>query len=716
MTGADERRPGEEHRVRNVNLFLQSARRSDLCGYNMASLGRGDLTDAACMRPDQRPGGAFPEAQWDLPRPGMHGVFVLGHHTDVVDALAVAYEVDGALQRRLRVTRNQWTPAWMDTIYRSEACAAYYPHAGTLAIRERKAITREDVFIAHVRLCNEKRERAQVRLQFQLPFPGEGNVRRVETVALPGALLRRYAIRGYMALAVSLGPGSAFSVEVPPLGASSYRYALAFSRVSGEEAARLAQEALAEEDPFARSEEAFNTWFARYVPRLEMENVDFLKSYYYRWFVVYRSIHNPVEVIPEHAMDRPCMYESLLGGWYGAPVGLPVPWQVEEAKWMRRDDYLRAHLENWAADRGAYQQYIQFVPWAAWHAYQLHPDKVWLRHHYGSFKRYIAGKIDLEHPQPTVTHGSWGTGAEYQPSFYQYTPDQPWDWRYDVEGHQQSGLPLWPLYRLDEMCYHVLSLRGCACMAAELGEAADERAFTRAADAIARVILREHWDGERQFFFDRDAASGKRCDQAPCYDGFAPFLGGIAGADYDAAFRQLWDPGWFGADFGVPTVARNCPMFWFDNCIAGPTESSPAHPHEYGCSWNGPVWPYANSIVAMGLGEAARRNSALRAPWLRFFRSWTELHFPGGDRGTPLVCEHYRCDDGATFSIANDYFHSSWLNPFITFCLGVRVENGQVAFDPFTQEDFQLSGVVIGDRGYTFTQRQGKCLMESEAL
>ena len=688
--------------MKNVNRFLQSARRSDLCGYNIASLGRQDL-EKISMYPDQRPGGAFPEAQWDPPRPGMHGVFVLGHHTDVVDALRVEYTLDGVPQERLNVTRNQWTPAWMDTIYRSQIHPEYYPHSGTLVIRERKAITRADLYIAHVRLLNEKRDSASIQIRFQLPFKKEGALYRVDTHTLPGALLKNYPIQGYMALAVSLGPDDTFSAVLAPSAALSFRYALAFG-LSRAEARRKAEAALKEEAPFQKNEEEFNAWFARYVPQLEMENMDLLKVYYYRWFVVYHSIHKPIQIIPEHPIPRPCIYESLLGGWYGAPVGLPVPWQIEEAKWMRRDDYMRAHLENWTENRGIYQSYIQFVPWAAWHAYELHPDKAWLRRHYDSFKRYIAEKIDLIHPQPTITRGSWGTGAEYQPSFYQYTPGEPWDWRYDVEGNQAEGLPLQALYRLDELCYHVLSLRGCAKMAAELGEREDERIFLRAAGLIASVVLKEHWDEKQRFFFDRDTASGRRCDQAASYDGFAPFMDGIAGREYHAAFRWLEDPGWFAADFGIPTAARNCPMFWYDNCIAGPTQSSVQQPHDYGCSWNGPVWPYANSIVAMGLGAAARQAPSLKEQWLRFFAAWTELHFPGGDRSTPLVCEHYRCDDGATFSIANDYFHSSWLNPFLTFFLGIQVENGSVSFDPFTQEDFCISGVVIGDRDYTFTQ------------
>lgn len=690
--------------MKNVNLFLQSARRSDLFGYNMASIGREDLKRVD-MYPDQRRGGAFPEAQWDLPRPGMHGVFVLGHHTDIVDALALDYTIDGVEQKCLKVTRNQWTPAYMDTIYRCAAQRSVYPHSGVVTIRERKAITRQDVYIAHVRLQNERREPIPVRVAFRLPFSREGDVYRVETVALPGALMRRYPIGGYMALAVSEGQADGLTMELPALGDGTFRYAMAFSPVSPEDARIRARQALAEEEPFAKNEAAFNAWFALRVPRLDMENQDFLKSYYYRWFVVYRSIHNPRDIIPQHEMDRPCMYESPAGGWYGAPVGLPVPWQIEEAKWMRRGDDGWSHLENWAANRGAYQAYIQFVPWTAWQAYQMHPDRAWLRAHYAAFKQYITERINLSHPVPTVTRGSWGTGAEYQPAFYQYTPNEPWDWRYDVEGQQSDGLTPRALYRLDDLCYHVLSLRGCAHMAKELGETEDERAFRAAAEAIARVVREQHWDRERGFFFDRDAATGLRCDQAAGYDGFAPFMDGIAGEEYAAAFDWLDRADGFAADFAAPTVARSCPMFWYDNCIAGPSHSSPREPHDYGCSWNGPVWPYANSIIAMGLGEFARTKPEYRARWLKFFTSWTELHFPGGDRGTPLVCEHYRCDDGATFSIANDYFHSSWINPFLTFFLGVQARDGRVEFDPFTDEDFLLEGVVIGEKVYAFSQR-----------
>ncbi len=690
--------------MQNVNRLLENSHRSDLFGYNMASFGRYDWKRET-QYPDTRPGRSMPEAQWDAPRPGMSGIFVYGHHAKIDDVLTLTLTVDGQPQEPLYMTRHRWTPAWMDTIYRSPIDAAYYPYCGTAVLRERKAILRSDVYIAHVTLSNGKREAARMALSPQCPFvplEGEPGLYRavIETETAAGGT---HTVQGYAAILFSGGTGH-FEATVEPLFEAHLRYAMAIAPTPGE-ARSKALAALVEDDPFGANESAFNAWFDRYVPRLEIENGDMLKLYYYRWFVVYHGIHDPARVIPTHEISRPSIYESQIGGWYGGPVGLPVPWQIKEARWMREPDVLHAHLDNWCEGKRLYQQYIQFVPWAAWQAYLLHPDKAWLSAHYDSFRRYVTDRFDLDHPVPTITHGSWGTGAEYQPSFYQHTPGKPWDWRYDVEGHNAEGFPMAQLWRLDDLCYHILSMRGCAHMAHELGLAEDEARFLHAAEVLRQHILARHWDDHQQFFFDRDVAADALCDQAACYDGFAPFMDGIAGRAYHAAFCRLTEQGWFASDFGVPSAARNCPMFWYDNCIAGPTESSVAHPHDYGCSWNGPVWPYANSIVAAGMGDAACADPALQEDWLRFFRTWSEVHFSGGDRSTPVVCEHYRCDDGATWSIANDYFHSSWLDPFISYYLGIRVGDGQVIFSPFTKEAFLISGVQIAGQEYTFEQR-----------
>lgn len=682
--------------MKNVNRFLESPWRSDLFGFNMASSG---VVDFNKRKADEERGYPTPNSHWDDPAPGINGHFCLGHHLNIVDPLTVAVIVDGK-HAKLHVHRNHWTPAWMDTIYRSEIDPAYYPNAGTFVLREKKAITCSDIFVSHMTLTNEKREPSCVELEISMPMEEEcESLYAVHARTVPAGLGNKYPVDGYAAISTSAGHRK-WKLEIPPFSTVHFRYAMAFDPDSAETARNTAKAILVKEDPFAENEAEVNRWFAENVPELETENTDFLKVYYYRWNVVRRSIHEPSRWIKNHPIPGLCMYESPYGGWYGTVIGLPIPWQISEARWMKDPAVVKSQLNNWCDDKPGYSGYIQFTPWAAWQYFTLCPDQEWLASRYERFVEYTTR--NCKRSMPGMTYGSWATGAEYQPSFYQYTEEEKWDWRYDSEGYRDNKLPIQQVCRVDTLTYDILNLRGCAGMAAALGKKEDYLRFTAEAEELTAFLQEQMWDEQQKFFFDVDCATGKRCDEAPCYDGFAPFIDGILGDGYTVSFARLQDENWFKADFMAPSAAKCCPMFWPDNCIAGPTASSVKEPHPYSCSWNGPSWPYANSLISLGLGTAALTHPELQENWLKFFASYTELHFPYGDRGTPVICEHYRMDDGVSFSPINDYFHSSWIDQFMRFYVGISFEEGTVQFRPFGREPFVLHGVKICGEIYTF--------------
>ncbi len=681
--------------MQNVNRFLENSWRSDLFGFQMAS--RSLENFAYEKRPEENPGGATPASLWDPPQPGLRGILALAHHVDVTDALVLKVTVDGK-KTALHPMRNHWTPAWMETVYRSDIDPACYPNSGTLSIRDQKAILREDVFVSHMTLTNQKREASTVELVFSMPFEEAGDgLYAVSTKTMPMALQKNYPVRGFAALITDRGSRKV-TVTIPPLGSVQLRIAMAYDPKDAAAAQARAKDALSAAHPFAESEARFNRWFAEHVPALECENSDLKKVYYYRWYLVYRSIHAPALWIDGHSIQGECMYESPFGGWYGTVVGLPIALQVGDAGWMRDSSVVKNQLTNWSRGTVAFQQYIQFTPLAAWRYYTLCRDRQWLASVYGGFADYC--RNELKRGVPPLTEGSWITGAEYQPSFYQYTPE-PWDWRYDEEG-AENGFSRKALHRVDAVSFLILSLRGCIRMARELGMDDDAAEFSTAERELTDFVMTRMWDPEQEFFFSVDPEAGQRCDKAPCYDGFVPFIDHVAGERCYGALKKLWDADWFLSDYGALTTARNCPMFWYDNCIAGPTASSLQAPHEYGCCWNGPVWPFANSLIALGLGDAATNDPALQEHWLDFFKAFTELHFPYGDRSAPVICEHYRSDDGASFSQVVDYFHSSWIDLFMRYFAGISFDGETPAFRPFAKEPFTLSGVRLGSCLYDF--------------
>lgn len=680
----------------NYNRFLENSQRSDVIGRNIYTMGRGHDSDAF-----RREMTAWPHRDWDTPSLGLPGVIAIGHQIDVKDVLTLKIMADGREQAFTPV-RNRWTPAWMQTYYRSAPDTEYYPRSGVLCVKECKGFLPDDTFLAELTLFNDKRETVEAEISLEVPFADIGaGCYAVEAKTQPGSLGKQYPLNGFAA-AITDGSGK---VTIPANGSVTVRYAFAYDPEDKEAAMERARAAFDIREPFQLCEERFNRWMEEHTPKLETENTDILKIYYYRYFLIYRGIHTPDAVIPGHDFEGECVYESPFGYWFGATVGLSVPLQVEEMKWMKDRHAVYSQLHNWKRGAGNSKGYIQATPMAVWNLYQLTGDRSLLEELYGDCRGYSFGKYDPEKPeQLPVTSGSWGTGAEYQPSFYQYT-EPKWDWRNDNEGvWWNQGFEFTELYRVDECMFLAGNLTACANMARVLEKTEDQAMLEECAGTVLRRIRELCWNEEKGFFFDCDVKTGRQCGEAYCYDGFFPMLWNLFGKDYYKVFSYLEKDGPFDCDFPVISVDKNCPMYWFDNCLTGPTAASEKEPHYYECSWNGPTWPFATSFVLEALGAAAAEDEGLQGLWNRLFERYTELHFDGGDRSLPRLAEHYRGTDGVSFSPYHEYFHSTWVTLFMSYWAGIHVEDGQVSFAPMTKAEFTLEGVELWGRKYRFKQ------------
>ena len=160
----------------------------------------------------------------------------------------------------------------------------------------------------------------------------------------------------------------------------------------------------------------------------------------------------------------------------------------------------------------------------------------------------------------------------------------------------------------------------------------------------------------------------------------------------------------FLCDFSLTSVAKSCPMYWFDNCITGPAIATKSDPHTYHCCWNGPVWPFAVSLALDGIGHSTATDTNASEVFNKVFSAYTELHFVDGDRSTPCMFEHYRPTDGMSFSPFADYFHSEWLNLLLQHWAGIRVCNGSVEFTPISKGEFSVKNVMLCGKIYNFNQ------------
>jgi len=678
----------------NINRFLTNSKRTCVIGKNIYSAEGylGSRTDY------NQPWGQA----WKEPSPGLTGALYIGHHSGLSD-LIMPHFYEGEQKLHFGAVRHQWTPAWSKTYYRCEPDPTYYKKTGCISFCETKCFTVKDVFYARVTLSSDKREETKIRVSLTSSlqdFHVSDTITRFEnTMSLDGTFVQKN----------SVSETTDFVLSVPAQSSVTFSYVLSFDKEK-EKAEALAEEALKRETHFEEKEAAVNEFFERNVPSFRCENPDMLKMYYYRWFLLFRGIHKPEDVLGNHEVQGECIYESPYGAGYDCPVGLPVALHYEEGKWMKEPKAVFSDVENWNRKLDYYwKYYIESTPMAIWNLYCHHPNEEFLKKVYDSCKEFALKEFM---PEKTgyeflpVVEGSWNTGAEYQPAFYQHT-EEPWDWTEDVEGVRKGwSKEQRKLYRLDQICYSVGNVIACGKMAEKLGKKEDQKKMEALVVRSLEALKQHFWSEKRGCFVSIDMKTGKQCDEGVCYDSFYPFLWNMLGKEYHKGFDLLFEKDAIASEFSVLTVDKNCPMYWFDNCIAGPTKCSMLEPHPYVCAWNGPIWPYAASNVLDALGAAATIDESLRKNWLELFDGYVEVQFLHGDRSTPMVLEHYRPTDGVTFSGTCDYFHSTWIDLFMKYWAGIGVTDDTITFSPFVQEEFVLEDVRIAGKSYRFEQRK----------
>lgn len=347
----------------NINRLLENSKRISLIGKNIYTFE-----------------GYTKKGEWELPSPGLSGVCI-GHQIDDFKGGVCPEFYEKGQKLQFEKVRHRWTPAWQETYYRSTPDSEYYLKSGCISFCERKCITQDDVFCSHIVLQSDKREATEISVKLVSPPEGEFNFK-----IKIGALTRGKPIdaKGYISVKNTVSSENEFTLSIPANGSIEFSYSFAFSKDSLNIAEKKATDILENSAVFSEREEDFNKFMSDYAPKLTTENVDILKIYYYRWFLIYRAIHNPIEVIKDHPIKRHCIYESPYGTWYGCPVGLPVPCHTEETKWMTNPEFVYSNTLNWVEGLCYYQEYIQYTPMAIWHLYLNHPNKKFLNEAYNS--------------------------------------------------------------------------------------------------------------------------------------------------------------------------------------------------------------------------------------------------------------------------------------------------------------------------------------------
>jgi hypothetical protein len=312
---------------------------------------------------------------WAPPRPGFVGRLHLGHETDVVDPVPVAFAVDGRSVEP-RVLSHRWDPDYTETVYAL---------TDSLRVAERKGV-RGKV------LCADWHFLGSGRVEIVAPAPSVLRAR-VTTISLYAELQAEIPVRS--------------SPLEPVQAPATVRFRCALG--GGEPIGDL--DAL-----------PFKDWLARHAPRLHTGSRELAEVYEYRWFVVYRNLRRPFEWFKDHPMPGELFFEGPVSNWFTAPIGLSFPLHLREARWMRSPRGVQDTLDAWTRNAGALRSYAADPLTPAIEFAEHHPLRLGaardaaLAYVLGEGRSARIAGGDM-HSFP-LTVGSWVTGTEYAPDFF----------------------------------------------------------------------------------------------------------------------------------------------------------------------------------------------------------------------------------------------------------------------------------------------------------
>lgn len=454
--------------------------------------------------------------------------------------------------------------------------------------------------------------------------------------------------------------------------------------------------------------ESYNRWFDK-APTFQSSDPLLDKTWVYRWFLLRHNLADPQYGLLPH----PLFYEGRShkksktpfgkGGWeFSKLINLSVPLHIMDARWYHDPVYCEGSLKNMkdAAEENEQfcclmvdqklHSFANFTCWAAYQLYMVHRNKAVLSEMLPSLKIQISEWQRLhgnERDQLMIEYRHTRTGKEYQPSYwyFHHYPKNP----KDPETYTH-------LKRVDRSIYHYLNVLGVARLCDELGDP-DAESFHALAESIGKDVLEKMWDESTGFFYDLHYQTDEKA-YVKNIVGFYPAWAQITDHRFDRLIHHLMDENEFNTGSPFPSVAADCPAYareggWMGHFIKG----------RNGCVWDGPTWPYTNSVALDALAkESKRRDHQFDRHFARFLREYSFLHFFNRDLNQPGLVEHYNSSTGEPISDEQEYNHSFYIDLIITHVAGLSVEKDRLVLDPldvgldyFVLDNIQASGLNL---------------------
>jgi hypothetical protein len=646
------------------------------------------------------------------PEPGFAGRFDFIHKVNI----PLLYKITNNLVQNFEPCRTEWFP--------SHLLMEYTDHRITLV--ERKFITWNDCAVSCQTWMNRSREDLVLRLE---TF-GRSFAERNGNHLYGQFMIEHFSfdIEGVIAVSdVSLFE----EIRLKPGESKQFIVCAAFG-IKGQDspdllvkrASTYAESSSTIDQVMESQQNEYQSWFEK-APTFDSSDPVLNKTWKYRWFLLRHNLSDP----QYGHLSHPLFYEGRShkkskkpfskGGWeFSKLINLSVPLHIMDARWYHDPAYCEGALLNMKdapSEDGMFRcltvdtvmhSFANFSCWSAYQLYLVHRNIETISDLLPAMKLNVRAWNHVhgnETDHLMIEHKHTRTGKEYQPSYWYF---------HDFPKNPKDKQTYTHLKRVDRAVYHYLNTLGVAKLCEITGDS-EADVYYHQAEKIKQDILEKMWDAPSQFFYDLHYQTDEKAlvkNIVGIYPGWAQ----IIDDRFNGMIEHLFDEKEFHTKCPFPSVSLDCPAYakdggWMGHFVKG----------RNGCVWDGPTWPYTNSIALDALArESKRRNHQFDSQFAHYLREYSFLHFMHRDLNQPGLVEHYNSETGEPLSDEQEYNHSYYIDLLISHVAGLSVEKERLVLDPLHigLDYFCLDRVKVKGLELRITYRKPGSSLESQSI
>ena len=301
------------------------------------------------------------------------------------------------------------------------------------------------------------------------------------------------------------------------------------------------------ETAFVTQVREYNQWWADNIPYIDVPDKNIKKMIYYRWWLDRFNLQdNELSISKGYAF--PTSVEGVTG--YNNAITLPLPWMLEESRYLRNPDLNYGTWLSMGATSGGgafkdnpgnapfwnygpgteMKSFVQYITKAGWDSYKVYGGQDALLskfadYGYNDVKDFMAKYDKNNDGIITLPDGSW-TG---------FDSDSPVTKYYNNSGG--TGGTGGPVDSLSS-AYVYANAQAVSEMYSKLGNTEKANEMSVLADKIKYAVLTKMWDSNKKEFLNKDVNSS---ELNPWKDiiNFYPYTMGLVPTD-DPDYREMF--------------------------------------------------------------------------------------------------------------------------------------------------------------------------------